>query len=465
MSQILQPFEAAITKMAARGIKPGLLAITELLRQLGDPHKDLAVIHVAGTNGKGSVCAMLERCLRVAGYRTGLYTSPHMMRYNERFRVDGEVIGDGELMALLAEAGEAADRTQEAAGIKPTEFELLTAIGFLWFARRHVEVLILETGMGGRFDSTNVCAKPILTVITSISMDHEAYLGNTIALIAGEKAGIIKAGVSLVTSCSDPQALQVVEREFEGIQRGYGEGEAHPEDGFRPELLRARDLCRWETRSLGFAGQEVDITTPDRAYPSIFLPLPGQYQCENLACALLAWERMGRGPQQLLPHSRERLTEEALREGLASVAWPCRLELVQKKPDVVLDGSHNPDGIRQSAAWLLEERGKYDKVILVMGMVEDKDRLLAAGQLDGLVSRVVITKPLSDRAGRWQELARGFRQMPEGSVEFIEDCHEAVMKALGLAGEKDLVFCTGSFYLVGEMRKNWPGLPLFERII
>ena len=443
-------FAEAMAKVAAVGMKPGMEVIRELLRQLGNPHENLAVIHVAGTNGKGSVCAMLERCLREAGLRTGLYTSPHMMVYNERFRVDGAMIGDGELMALLTDVEDAAQQTEEVLGERPKEFEILTAMAFLWFFRQKVDVLVLETGMGGRFDATNVSEKPLLTIITSISMDHEAYLGHTLALIAGEKAGIIKAGVSLVTSCDAPEALDVIRQNFDEVQEGLT----------GPVLLYSQEACRWETRGLGLAGQEIGLRTPERAYDALFLPLPGQYQGANLACMVMAWEYLA-GEQSPLGHRRTELTEETLRTGLASMGWPCRLEMVQVKPVVVLDGSHNPDGMRQSALWLAEERGNYERVVLVMGMLEDKERLEAAALLDGLVSRVIITKPLSDRAGRWQGLADGFKSMTPDCVEFIEDCHEAVSKAIRMVGENDLVFCTGSLYLVGELRKNWPAKALF----
>jgi dihydrofolate synthase/folylpolyglutamate synthase len=196
------------------------------------------------------------------------------------------------------------------------------------------------------------------------------------------------------------------------------------------------------------------METRERSYEGLFLPLPGEHQCENLACAVQTWELLASGHTGL-PDARRRLTEAALRKGLASVSWPCRLELVQENPAVVLDGSHNPDGIRRSADWLAGERDRFDQVILVMGMIEGKDRISAAEALDGLISRLIITKPLSERATGWQELAKGFRRIPEENVEYIEDCHEAVRKAVGLAGDTGLVFCTGSFYLVGELRKNW----------
>lgn len=442
-------FEQSISELAAVGIKPGMEVIFELLRQLGDPQKDLQVIHVAGTNGKGSVCAMLERCLREAGFRTGLFTSPHMLYYNERFRVNGEMIDDDQLMILLGDVKEAVERTEASIGQRPKEFEILTAMSFLWFYRQKVEILVLETGMGGRYDATNVFSHPLLSIITSISMDHEAYLGNTLALIAGEKAGIIKAGSSLVTSCDEASAMEVIDQEFRTLQAGNSAA----------RIIRVAQDCRWASRSLGMTGQEIDLETPAHTYKALHLPKPGEYQCSNLACVVSAWELLG-GENSPLAYGKERLTEAVLREGLASVRWPCRLELVQENPSVVLDGSHNPDGIRQLAVWLAQARESYDQVILVMGMLEDKDRLSAARELDGMASRLIITKPLSARAGQWQDLAKGFQSLSESNTEFIEDCHEAVKRAIALAGDKDLVLCTGSLYLVGELRRNWPELPL-----
>ena len=444
------PFGKAIAQMADVGMKPGMEVIFELLRQLGNPHEKYAVIHVAGTNGKGSVCAMLAHALREAGISTGLYTSPHMMYYNERFLLNGEMISDDSLFAILMDVERAVDETERQLGQRPKEFEILTAMAFLWFFREGVEVLILETGMGGRFDATNVVAKPLLTVITNVALDHEAYLGDTIAKIAWEKAGIIKAGTALITACDDRDALDVIDQEFMTVQANEP---ATP-------LMCVLDECQWETQSLGLSGQEVNLVTPGHTYPQLYIPLPGKYQCANLACVVLAWEFLA--TQEALA-AEDRMTTEALRKGLASVGWPCRLEQVQESPTVVLDGSHNPDGIRQMALWLTTHQGRYDKTILVMGMLEDKDRLAAAGQLDGLAAHVIITKPISDRAGRWQDLAGALANTPSENIEFIENCHEAVKTAIDMAGEKDLVLCTGSLYLVGELRKNWKGKALFSR--
>ena len=447
-------FWAEINRISGDDIKVGTEVTVELLHQLGDPQASLQVIHVAGTNGKGSVCAMLERCFREAGFRTGLYTSPHMIYYNERMRVDGQMIGDEELLALLLDVEPAAIETEKRCGRKPRFFEILTAMGFLWFYRNKVDILILETGMGGRFDSTNVCAKPLLSIITSISMDHEKYLGDNIASIAWEKAGIIKEGVSLITSCDNPVALDVLRKEFGEVNQN------HPE----ATMQLAQEVCSWEGKALGLKGQEVDMQTPGGTYAGLFLPMPGQYQCTNLADVVLAWVYLAGESSPLDSSARERLTTEALRKGLAALRWPCRLELVQENPAVVLDGSHNPDGIRKSADWLASERANYRDVILVMGMLEDKDRVSATAMLEGLVSRLIVTKPLSQRAGEWQALAEGFESVPTDMVDTIEDCHEAVRMAMELAGEEDLVLCTGSFYVVGEMRKNWPNRPLFDNV-
>ena len=440
--------EAIVAKLEAltvTGIKPGLLGINELLRCLGDPHKGLSVIHVAGTNGKGSVCAMLDSCLREAGFRVGLYTSPHLARYNERIRVNGELISDEDMLGLLDEVEAVLPELQRAIGKKPTFFEVLTAIAFMWCERSDIDILVLETGMGGRFDSTNVFDDPLVTVITSISMDHERYFGSDILRIAFEKAGIIKKGAPLVTSCDHREAFEVIKEEFWNIQT---------DAGLAP-LINIWDDCAWEAKSFGAKGQEISLKTGTRSYENFFLPLSGQYQCSNMACVVVAWERL----KTRLPEDKAaRLTDEALRRGLSLVQWPCRLELVQENPTVVLDGSHNPDGIRKSAEWLARERERFDKIILVMGMVDDKDRLSAAAELDGMVSDIIITKPLSSRAAHWDELAKGFKIFGEDKVIFIEDCHQAIKKAIEMAGSNDMVFCTGSLYLIGEVRKNWEGL-------
>jgi dihydrofolate synthase/folylpolyglutamate synthase len=382
-----------------------------------------------------------------------------MMDYNERFMINGRMISDETLLALLEEAGAAAKRVEGSLGKLPTEVEVLTAMAFLWFVREKADIVVLEVGMGGRFDSTNIFPAPLATVITSISMDHEAYLGNDITKIAWEKAGIIKPGAALITSCDNEEAFAVIQREFEDIQK---EAQPNALKDRTPPLIRVWDECEWDTDDRGLSGQTVDVASPYRTYKGLELSLSGTYQCANLADVVSVWDYLAKEGFRAAPGlDHGRLTEENLRKGLASVKWPCRLELVQDKPAVILDGSHNPDGIRKLADWLSAHRGQFDRVLLVMGMVEDKDRLTAVGHLDGLISRVIITKPLSDRAGRWQGLAEGFEKVPAENVEFVEDCHQAVKKAIGLAGERDLVLCTGSFYLVGELRRNWIEKELF----
>lgn len=429
-------FEETLARVSSFGIKPGLKVIQALLKEVGDPQAGLAAIHITGTNGKGSVSAMLEAVLRHSGYRTGLFTSPHMLSYRERFRVDGQLARYQELLPLLERIAGAADRVEAAVGCRPTEFEVLTALGFLYFQSRRAEVLILEVGMGGRYDSTNVIPNPLLTVITNVTLDHENYLGKTIQKIAWEKAGILKAGVPAVWAGDSPEALAVLEAEGQKVEAG--------------PLHDIRKECTWTRRSWGLKGQELDLRTPAGEYPALRLPLNGWHQGINVATALRALE--------LLAARLPKVRRESIYAGLEAVRWPCRLELVQEAPAVVLDGSHNPAGILALARWLRENRGSFRQVILVMGMVADKDRLTAAGYLDGLAERVIITRPLSSRAGSWEELGRGFREIPPERITYEKDCQQALALALAEAGREDLVLCTGSFYLVGELRGNWqPG--------
>ena len=442
-------FEETLCRVSSFGIKPGLEVIYALLEELGDPQAGLAVIHITGTNGKGSVSAMLESCLRRAGYRTGLFTSPHLISYRERFRVNGRLAEYGDLLELLGQAAEAADRVEGRLGSRPTEFELLTAMGFLYFQRMKVEILVLEVGMGGRYDSTNVIPQPLLTIITNVTLDHESFLGHSVREIAWEKAGIIKSGVPVVWAGRDPEALAVIEEE----RRKAGGGPLH-------EVTKE---CVWRRRPLGVKGQEIGITTPEGAYPAVRLALGGDYQGDNLAAVLRALELLAPRLDRLTDEKKEGagLCRESVYEGLAQTRWPCRLELVTENPAVILDGSHNPDGIRGLARWLKEQRESFDQVILVMGMVADKDRLTAAGYLDGLATNVIITKPLSSRAGSWEDLGQGFQKNPAARIFYEEDCHKALKRALAQAGPRDLVLCTGSFYLVGELRKNWQTRDMF----
>lgn len=429
-------FEEALSQASSFGIRPGLETMQALMECLGNPQDRLPVVHVAGTNGKGSVCAMLESVFRAAGCRTGLYTSPHLLEYGERFRINGENAGEAQLELLLEQVLRAADQVETKLGRRPTEFELLTAMGFLYFEQEKVDVLILEVGLGGRLDATNLVGQTLLTIITNVTMDHENFLGNDIRRIAAEKAGIIKPGVSLVCAAEDPVVKRVILEQFETMQK--------QDEGARLHWVQKE--CRWQILRQGMLDQQVALQTPAHRYESIQLPLIGPHQCINLATAVLALELLLRPYPQLGP--------AAVEEGISRVSWPGRLEVVRQQPLVILDGAHNPDGMRRLAQWLTGMRPSFRRVLLVIGMLADKDRQSAASQLEALVDRIFITRPPSDRAVQWEAMGDAFRHTCPDRISSIEDCHEALAAALREAGPRDLVLAAGSLYLIGALKRG-----------
>jgi len=440
-------FEEALSQASSFGIRPGLETMRALMAALGDPQERLPVVHVAGTNGKGSVCALLEAVFRAAGYKTGLYTSPHLATYGERFRLNGGNATEACLWELLGQVRTASDKVEAQLGWRPTEFELLTAMGFIYFAQAQVDILILEVGMGGRLDATNLLDRPLLTVITNVSMDHENFLGNEIKGIAGEKAGIIKQGVSLVSAAEDPQVQQTICTCFNLIQR---DAAIVSTKLLAAKLHWVQEECHWQVLSQSLLLQQVRLQTPVHCYENLELPLIGAHQCINLATAIRGLE--------LLQAEYPRLVPAALEAGISQVRWPGRLEMVSRQPLVILDGAHNPDGMKRLAQWLGGVRSAFERVLLVMGMLADKDRQNAAAQLEPLIDRLYITRPPSDRATQWEAMAAAFPKIKEAHITCIEDGAAALAAAMAAAGPHDLVLVTGSLYLVGMLRKEFPSM-------
>lgn len=435
-AQLTETFEETLKRVSSFGIQPGLEVIGHLMAALGDPQKQLPVIHVAGTNGKGSVCAMLEAIFRAAGYKTGLYTSPHLISYGERFRISGQSADQACLESLLAKVIPAAQQVKAELDCGPTEFEILTAMAFLYFYQEKVDILILETGLGGRLDATNLVERPLMTVITNVTKDHENFLGNTVEAIAGEKAGIIKPGADLVCAALDPRAQAVIGKTFAARQTGCDQ---------RPGQLHwVWQECSWQILEERLTGQRVALATPKETFDELELPLAGEHQCANLAAAVLS--------AQLLEPAFPLVDGAAIARGVGQVLWPCRLEQVGQDPVIILDGAHNPDGMQKLARWLQKHRQSFPKVILVMGMLKDKDRRQAAQKLESLVDRIIITRPPSERALDWEEMAKEFSHIEPQKITLMEDGAQALQLARGMADPQDLILVTGSLYLVGSLR-------------
>lgn len=410
------------------GINLGLGRIEELLRRLGDPHRSgVKIVHIGGTNGKGSTTAMLSEILREAGYRVGSFTSPHLHSYTERYRINGAQIEPEQAAALLSELRPHLDAMVAEGYEHPTEFEVSTALAFMYFAREKVDYLLLEVGLGGAIDSTNV-APSMLSVITNVAMDHMDYLGHTIREIAAVKAGIIKPGIPAVTAASG-DGLQVIEKVC--AERGC-------------RLTRVGRDVTWEAVSHSLGGQRFSVAGLKGPYNDLTIKLLGRHQLVNAATAIAAAEN--------LIDTGAVISAEAVRNGLASSTWPGRLEILRRKPLTIIDGAHNFEGAR-SLHCALDEYFQGKSMVLVIGMLGDKEREKVVGELAPLARAVVVTRPNSPRAGNWRELAgEARRYAPE--VYCHESVEDALNKAQALAGSDDLVCITGSLYMVAEAREK-----------
>ncbi|WP_066632614.1 bifunctional folylpolyglutamate synthase/dihydrofolate synthase [Desulfolucanica intricata] len=410
------------------GFNFGLGRIEELLRRLGNPHTKLKVIHIGGTNGKGSTTAMLASILEEAGYRVGMFTSPHLHSYTERFRINGKQIKTGRIAQLITRLRPYLDAMVEEGFEHPTEFEVCTAMAFLYFAEEEVDLLLLEVGLGGAIDSTNVVT-PLVSVLTNIAMDHMDYLGNSIKEITAVKAGIIKPGIPVVTSAGNPEALEVIQ-----------------------------EVCRKNNSALTVIGQQVTpqqlnfsiegqhflIDSQNNTYTDLTLPLLGRHQLTNAAVAVAVIE--------ILNQQGYNIPEETVRKGLAGTGWAARLEIMHQNPTILVDGAHNLDGVKSLRQALLDYFPEK-KIILVLGMLGDKERSKVVAELAPLADSAVITKPNSPRAGDWELLAEEARQYVQ-KVQVIENISEAVDAALAWAEPEDLVCITGSLYMVAEAREH-----------
>jgi dihydrofolate synthase / folylpolyglutamate synthase len=396
------------------GIKFGLSKTSNLLKAFGNPHRGRAYVHIGGTNGKGSVAAMVESILMHSGLKVGFYSSPHLVRFTERFKVDGREISPERVAQLVIELQGCVDRLEP-----PTFFEFTTAMALIHFAREKVDVSIMEVGMGGRLDATNVI-RPKVSVITNISLDHQAFLGPRLIDIAGEKAGIIKRGVDVLTAASQPTVLELFER-------------ACAEKG-APLWRLGRDI-RIRTRDSVF-----DYYGLDRNLRDLEKALPGKHQCRNAALAL--------GVIEVLQRKGFKISEEDMREGLKTPRWPGRLQVVSRDPLVVLDGAHNPGAMRSLKKSVTREM-KYGRLILVLGVMADKDLSGIIRAIVPAADHVICTRPEYPRAAPPEALMKAALPVWKGG-EVSPDLPDALRKARLMADPNDLILVTGSLFTVGE---------------
>lgn len=406
------------------GVNPGLERIRALCDILGHPEKEFKYVHVAGTNGKGSVCTEISNVLREAGFRTALYTSPYVLDFRERIQVNNLMISEADLIDC-ANTVKSAVETLNAKGIFPTEFEAVTAAAFLHFAHAGCSIAVLETGLGGRFDATNLIEDPIVSVITSVSLDHVKILGNTVEEIAFEKSGIIKPMCHTVTDAHNPEsALAVIRRIAD--EKGAYLFSVSPEDLFQ---VVSSDITG---TLINYRGAQIRI------------PFLGEHQIRNAAVAIKACEVIG--------VSGFDITLKDIKAGLEASFIPARTEILCKSPLIILDGSHNDDSTSALAETLrsfLPER----KTLAVMGMMEDKDCEKALRNLKGCFSRVIAVQPSNPRAmaaDRFCSLLikNGFQ------AESVPDPIKAVDAALRKLSEYDALVVCGSLYLASDVREH-----------
>ena len=401
-----------------KGSKLGLDRTRELLGKLNDPQKELKFIHIAGTNGKGSTAAMLSSILEEAGYRVGLYTSPFINRFNERMQVNHQPIPDEELAALTEYVRPHADAMADS----PTEFELITALAMVWFARQKCDIVVLEVGMGGELDSTNIIDAPEAAVIAAMGMDHVKELGPTMADIARAKAGIIKEGGRVVSYGGNPEADEVI-----------------------AAVCRARNasLCQPDFSAIvpgdfSLEGQ----TFSYKGWRGLRIPLVGAYQMNNAAVVLETVE--------VLRQRGWSVSDEAVRQGLADTRWPARFEVLRRDPVFIVDGGHNPHGIRATAE-SLQRLFPGKKFTFVTGVMADKDVESILGLIVPLADQFFTVRPDNPRAMSAQELAERIRAMGAKATP-CESVADGVDRAVAVEGKDGVACALGSLYMSGDVR-------------
>ena len=392
----------------------------EMLRRLGNPQNSIKVIHVAGTNGKGSTCAYLASMLSAGGCKTGLFTSPHLVKINDRFRIDGEIMADEDFVESFLRVKKVIDEAKEDGFAHPSYFETLFLMGVDYYYRKNVDYLVLETGLGGGKDPTNCVEKPLACIITSISIDHVQYLGDTIAAIASEKAGIIKPGVPIIFDGHVEDASRVIEARAKEL--GSAAHKLMPEQYALKE--QTRDGIKFE-----FEGTELQI------------PYIAEYQMMNASLAYFTMKKL---------QSVHGISDEKLKEGIQNVKWPGRMETIL--PGVIVDGAHNADGVAQFVKTVHQFR-QNNRVVLLFSAVSDKeyDKMIRLICEDIKPHAVVTTQIMGERQVTAEVLAGLFREYGAEQVTAVPAVKDALKKAMDLQ-QDGMVFCVGSLYLIGEIK-------------
>ena len=406
-----------IHEVCWKGTIPGLERIQALLDAMGNPERKCKFVHVTGTNGKGSTCAMVASILRKAGYKTGLYTSPYLIRFNERIQINGEQISDADICELTEYVKPFAESIFE----RPTEFEMVTAIGFEYFARHKCDIVVCEVGMGGEFDATNVIPAPEAAVICNIGLDHTEVLGDTLEKIAGAKAGIIKPGCDAVLYRERPSVEAVFEERCKALNAP----------------LHKADFDSLHLLSHSLEGQVFDW----ERFHALRLPLLGEHQLHNAAVALTT--------ARVLQKRGWKITDEQIREGIESVRWPGRFELMRKDPMFIIDGGHNPQCIEALVKNIRDYLPGRELTVLT-GVLGDKDFHCMYRDVAQYAKEFITITPATPRALTAEKLADYLRQFgkPVTACDVVAD---GVRLAIEHAGKDGVVLCYGSLYMIGDI--------------
>ena len=414
-----------INRTGKFGSKLGLDRINRLLYYMGNPHHKLRVIHVAGTNGKGSVVSIISSILIEAGYKVGIYTSPYLQRFTERIKINNEEISKDDIARLINYIGPIVDKVISEGYDNPTEFEIITAIMFKYFSDKQVDFVALEVGLGGRLDSTNVI-NPLVSVITSISYDHLGILGNTLSQIAYEKAGIIKQNGIVVSYPQEEEALKVIE-------------DVCKERNAKLILVSQYDM---HISKYSPKGQTFNLSINDKSYVGLKTSLLGEYQILNIKTSIQAIEA--------LKYRGIYIKDEYIYKGVENAKWPGRIEVMGENPKIVLDGAHNVQGMAELKKAILKYF-KYDKIILVIGVLRDKEYEKMCSIIMPIADTVITTKPDSERALSSEELG-GVANKYNDSVIISSSILDAYNTSIESAKEDDLIVFCGSLYMIGRVR-------------
>lgn len=417
---------SSLYRLRRFGIQLELSTISRLMRGLGHPQTSYRCVHVAGTNGKGSTSSFIASVLSEAGFKVGLYTSPHLVRFNERIQINGIPIADADLL----EAAEAV-RSVYAQSDPPTFFEAATAMAFHYFAARAVDWAVVETGMGGRYDATNII-QPEVSVITNIGIEHTEFLGNTVAEIAGEKAGIIKSGANVVTGAQQHEALSVIEK--------VAREKAVSLYRFGKEISILRDQSQ--------ASSLISYIGPARKWSGVSVGLLGNHQFTNAALAL--------GALELLLDKGVMIPDAAVYSGIKQTHWPGRLEIVSKEPTVIMDGAHNPAAVQLLKEFLDSDALPRKRLFWVLGILGDKDWKFMLSTLLSPEDRVFLARPDQERAADPNRMSAYAKSLCD-HVDVILNLPAAIDKAMQEACPQDLICITGSLYTVGEAKAYFEG--------